>query len=184
MKRFNRLVFTLVTFAVAAISAADPNAPSEGQPPPPAAPQLSVAEMRVQSTVLEQHAQSDLQDVERLRELTKKQKDVIKLTCVNDRLLQAKAQTNMLEDAKGRLDAALDKSIDEARSQFASLSQTAESVKQLREQAEACVGEPDLMKQESGVVVEHPDLPDDPLQDGATFEEPEVEAPGYASPYN
>lgn len=185
MKRFNRLIFALVTFAVAAISAADTAAPTgDTQPSAPPVPQVSAAEMKVQSTVLQQQVESDLQNVERLRELTKKQKDVIKLTCVNDRLLQAKAQTNMAEDAKNRLDVALDKDINEARSQFATMSQTAATVKQLREQAEACVGEPDLMKQESGVSVEHPELPDDPVQDGTMFEEPEVEAPGYASPYH
>ena len=186
MKRFNRLVFAVATFA-AAISAADTDAPAPAPAPPapaqPAVPQLSAAEMKVQSAALHEQTTSQLQDIERLREMTKRQKDVIKLTCVNDRYVQAKAQANLVDDAQAQLTVAVDTNVETARGIFANLSESAASVKTLHEQAQACVGEPDLFKQESGVIVEKPEIPDDPLQDNSVFE-PDVEPPGYASPYS
>ena len=54
-------------------------------------------------------------------------------------------------------------------------------MKALREQANSCIGEPELFKQESGVEVTHPEIVDDPTN-GINVE-PGIEPPGYASPY-
>jgi len=125
----------------------------------------------------------DLEQVVRLQDVAKKAKDVIKLNCVNDRLVQIKAQRNIADETHAQLMTALQKNSDDRVGLYSSLNGIAENVHSLREQAKACIGEPDLLKQESGVTVDKPEIPDDPV----VLSPPDdygIEPPGYASPWD
>jgi exonuclease VII large subunit len=149
------------------------------QTPPPAAP--SVSEMQVRSTAMVSQMQEDLHRVMYLKEQAKKDKDVIKLNCVNDKLILVKGQMELADTTNAQLQDSLSKNSADSASLYVQLSDTSNSIKTLLEEANACVGVPELMKQESGVTVERPEVPDDP-----TITDPfgaEVEPPAYASPY-
>jgi predicted nucleic acid-binding Zn-ribbon protein len=122
----------------------------------------------------------------RMKEAIKSQKDVIKLNCINDRLMQIKAQRNIadrqileLEDASGR-------NSPDTQQHYADLQSTAKAVEKLREEAQGCAGEVEV-SQQSGVDVNHPPLPDDPITDNpfdvVTVDTTSIEPPGFASPY-
>jgi hypothetical protein len=173
-------IFCTVT-ALAAPDAPAP-APAPAAPVAPVAPVMSIADMQTKSAAIQAQLEEDSQHVLHLKEVAKKQKDVIKLNCVNDRIIQIKAQRNIADDANTQLQAALSKGSDDRAQLFDQLNSIGENVKHLREQANSCIGETELFKQESGVEVHHPEIPDDPTA-GAPFTFG-VEAPGYASPYD
>src|SRR5262245_29532380 len=56
-----------------------------------AASQLSVADMQNKSAAMMAQMPEDYRHVLHLKEVAKKGKDVVKLTCVNDKLIQLKA---------------------------------------------------------------------------------------------
>jgi len=153
-------------------------------PPAPKAAPLSVAEITQRAAAVSSAIQADYKHVLYIREQAKKQKDVIKLSCVNDKLVQLKAQMNIADGQNDQLQASLASGSDDRQTLFAQLSGTGEAVKRLREDAAACIGEPELYKQEAGLSFTHPDLPDDPTNppeaNGGDMPEP----PGYASPFN
>jgi hypothetical protein len=64
---------------------------------------------------------------------------------------------------------------------FDSISQAAENVRQLREEADQCSGEPVMQGGESSNSFTGPQAPDDPTKG---FPGEPLEPPGYASPYN
>lgn len=168
---------------VTAISAAPDPAPAAAPTALASAPkQMSVGEMNVSIAGIEAKLESDAQDVLHLQEAAKKQKDVIKLNCVNDRMVQLKAQQNIADATRQQLNASLAKNSEDRFGLYAQFQSAAQSVADLREQARACIGEPELRKQESGVTVDRPDVPDDPT----VLQPPiiDIEPPGYASPYD
>jgi len=142
---------------------------------------MTAADMKVKSEAIRTQITDDIRYVLHLKEVAKKKKDVIKLTCVNDRLVQLKAQQNIADGVGGELQGALERNSDERFNLYVQLDSTASEIKTLREQAAACIGEPELFKQESGVIVEKPEITDDPTVDPFG---PEVEPPGYASPFD
>jgi hypothetical protein len=75
-----------------------------------------------------------------LKEKAKKQNDVIKLNCVNDKLVELKAQMNLGDTAKQNLDAALasDDAI-AAPSLMVEYQVIADATKLLLEDAKACI---------------------------------------------
>jgi hypothetical protein len=91
-----------------------------------------------------------------------------------------KAQQNIAERVTDELQIALTSDKPGRFTLYSDLSATAESVRQLREEAASCIGEPELYKQESGGTFDHPPFPDDPLQ--SVFTQP-IEAPAYCSPF-
>ena len=118
-----------------------------------------------------------------LREVAKKNKDVIKLNCINDKLVELKAQQNVADGYAHELTTALDSNSDERFAAYASFDSTITQINVLTEQARACIGEPELYKQESGVEVEKPEIPDDPTVNPFGTEL-DVEPPAYASPFD
>ena len=138
--------------------------------------------MNISVSETEVRLDEDSQQMLRLQEVAKKQKDVIKLNCVNDRLVQSKAQRNIADAIHGQLVIAIQKNSEDREGLYQQFMATADSIKQLREQAKACVGETELLKQESGVTFEAPPTPDDPGIINPPFET--VEPPGYASPFD
>lgn len=146
------------------------------------APALSAAEMRKQGAAMAEQVVLDMRHTLVLREKVRKQLDVIKLTCVNDKLIQMKARQNLFDTARDQLDAAMASgAADDRALLFASLSTEAERVHSLREEADVCVGESELSSETSSVFVDSPEIPDDPTTMYPI--EPGVEPPGYASPF-
>jgi hypothetical protein len=161
-------------------------------PPPAAAPaqpggvpnKMTSGEMITAVVVTEAQIQDDGRKIMHLKEISTRQKDVIKLTCLNDKLIQFKAQLNIWDSNKALFQASLTKTDDDRVTAYGALMDGAKGIRDLREQANACVGEPELFKQESGVEVSHPPFPDDPTADDP-FDPGinDIEPPGYASPF-
>lgn len=141
---------------------------------------LSQAEMLDRATELDRQINDDLRHVRHLQDVARKQKDVIKLTCVNDKFITLKGQANVFDEVRRDLQS-LSPDNNDRFTIYASLTQGAESAHKLRGEADACVGEPELAGESSNVFT-HPNFPDDPTQ-GNPFN-PGVEPPGYASPFN
>jgi hypothetical protein len=145
---------------------------------------LSAADMSTSIIAAEKQIQDAGRQIMHLKEISAKQKDVIKLTCLNDKLIQYKAQLNIWDSSKGTFQVAVTKSDADRQTAYASLMETARQVTELRDQANACVGEPELFKQEAGVEVNDPKFPDDPTAfDPFTPDVNDIEPPGYASPF-
>ena len=146
---------------------------------------LSAEEMSSRTRELSTQSDGDLRRIEQLKADARKKKDVIKLNCINDKLLQAKQLMNIIDDATDRFSAALstgDQS--ERHHHFTVVTISAEKVRIAREEAEACIGEEISYVGPSQIDVDEPDLPDDPTEpdpfpgdgDGT------IDPPGYASP--
>jgi hypothetical protein len=161
----------------------------QAQTAPPAPKALPPAEMRLRLETIKTDIDDDLRHVLHLQALARKEKDVIKLTCINDKLVQIKAQMNIFDSASLQLDANINNTDDAPRTTFAEIEKAGGDIKKLRGEADGCAGELEMYKQESKSDVERPDL-DDPTEDGP-FEPTEdgdqtgaeVEPPGYATPY-
>jgi hypothetical protein len=189
MSRFGKYLSAIVIFGavplVAAQTPADP-APAPTAPAGPVAPtsKLTAAEMTATIPTYEEQIKADGQHMVHLKEVATKQKDVIKLTCLNDKLIQLKAQQNIWDSNKATFQVAVTKSDTDRITAYNDLTGVAHAVHTLRDEANACVGEPELYKQEAGVEVTHPPFPDDP-----TAVDPfdpgmnDLEPPAYASPW-
>jgi hypothetical protein len=186
MKAFTKISVVLALVGTVTVIHADSAAP---QPVPAPAGngnvstrEISNTEMLATSARLDAQMKADLDQVMELKEIAKKQKDVIKLNCVNDRLIQVKAELNIADSTNQQLQVSLSRNSDDRKSLFQQYEQTASAVKSLRGDADSCIGAPDLMKQESGTTVDRPLIPDDPAYTPPLGEE--FEPPAYASPYN
>ncbi len=178
------LIATGVTHAQSPVPGADPSAkPAK----PDKLEKLSLPEMVARAGTIEVQIKADLRHVLHLQAKARQEKDVIKLNCINDKLVQLKAQVNIFDSAHASLKAGLEGAgtADDKQASFAEVTDTGGSIKTLRAEADICVGEPELFKQESSAEVSRPEIVDDP---GAT--DPfgpggsGFEAPAYASPFN
>ncbi|MGE0550279.1 MAG: hypothetical protein AB7R00_24655 [Kofleriaceae bacterium] len=174
------MIFTLATGTLLAQPAPSTPPPADssdaGSDP---AVTLTVAEMTEQAGSLVEQAARDNDTVVALQLKARKEKDVIKLNCINDKLLQIKAHANMLERAKSAFDG-LSTNEAEQRVQFGEVQTNAGAIRILREQALICAGELDL-KSDTQSSWSGPDIPDDPSKE--LFPD-EIEQPGYASPFS
>lgn len=147
----------------------------------PAKP-VSAAEMQAGAVRIDAECKADYREMLQLQAQARKQKDVIKLNCVNSRLVEVKAHMNLIDSTNQQLQLALQKNSDERNTLYASMVASQQSIATLRDEARGCVGEPEMFKQEAGgVEVQRPDLPDDPTI-GNPFVN-EIEPPAYASPF-
>lgn len=198
MKVVSRVVFTLLVLGTvtalaqpdastppAAVSGAGSNVPPASKVGAPTSP----AELTTRTESLSTQMQGDYQQTLRLKDIAKKQKDVIKLNCVNDRLVEMKAELNLADTSKAQITGSTaDPSTVSAESSaaFVQLSAKAGRVRELREQAAACIGV-ELTKGESGIEVTKPEIPDDPSNVDPYGVDPSgavVEPPGYASAFH
>jgi len=127
-----------------------------------------------------------LKRVVELQQLARNQKDVIKLNCVNDKLLQLKQLLNIAESARTEMiEAIVNKDDGDRYHQFEQIVLVAEKVRVLRDEAEGCIGEELVFLGPTENDTEGPDITDDPTDDdGLDFEtDPDIERPGYASPF-
>lgn len=159
--------------------------PSDSPAPAPAkekaAPEsstLSPEEMRTNAEAMHDQVRVAIQYMQAQQAKARKQQDIIKLTCVNDKFIKLKAHANLFDqahrdllgafDTRGRTDA------------YDRVTKAANDIRVIREEAAVCIGEPQLgSESESGFT--SPEIVDDPTQ-GLPFDI-EVEAPAYASPY-
>jgi hypothetical protein len=147
-----------------------------------APPAPSLDQMKAQSAAIRTELQAQNRHVLHLQAVTRKDKDVIKLTCVNDKLIQIKAQMDLADNAATDVEANTPTSAES----FAEMQKIAEAVKKLTSEADACAGALDMYKQESKLDVERPEVPDDPTQDDPFTPDtmfPDVDVPGFATPY-
>lgn len=143
---------------------------------------LSAEEMAKKANELQEQMSQDLVHVTRLQAKARKDKDVIKLNCVNDKLVQMKAMMNLADDKRTEITDALTLGNGRAPEHFTDYTRSASDLKKLREEADVCVGVgPDYLG-DSKLNIANPGIPDDPTASSA-FDEG-VEAPAYASPFS
>ena len=128
--------------------------------------------------------QKGLQRVVQLQELARKQNDIIKLNCVNDKLVQIKAAINIGEQSMTDLHEAIARNDDGARQHaFTKLTITNQKVQVLVTEAENCIGSDLSFVGATQVEVEiDPNIPtDDPT--APPYPVPPVDRPPLASPF-
>lgn len=104
-----------------------------------------------QLTAQEQISQSDsyinkmlaiLAKIEKLADKARKDRDIIKLNCVNDKHIQVKGNLNLGEQSRESLKTAIARNDEDARNhEFAKLTIIYQKVIVLGQEAEACIGE-------------------------------------------
>src|SRR5690348_10101224 len=96
MRRLTNLLGLLAILGTATVLHADDEvAPSPATLRAPGPGQMSAAELQARSGTIVTDGQTAFHTVINLREQAKRQQDVIKLTCVNNKLIQLKALLNM-----------------------------------------------------------------------------------------
>ncbi len=185
MKRLKKSVL-LATAALLAGSQlyaqpVEPKGPDKAEKPTKASAQLTSTEMKERAASLTAQVHVDSQRVQHLQTVARQQKDIIKLSCVNDKFVKLKAETNIFDNTQVELNAVID--TNERFAAFVKIEKAADATHKVREEAEACAGEGELVPNESNNSVTTPEIPDDPTT-GSPFGEVEVEPPAYASPYN
>jgi hypothetical protein len=139
---------------------------------------LSLIEIQTRVRMLHDQTRADARHIQHLQQIARKEKDVIKLNCVNDKLVQVKPQMNIADTAEAELESAREA---DRVAIFEGISVAAESVHRLREEADQCIGEPTSTGGETSNSFTGPTMPDDPSKG---FTGTQIEPPGYASPFN
>jgi len=139
---------------------------------------LSLADLQVRAHQLHEQTRADARHVQHLQQIARKEKDIIKLNCVNDKLVQLKPEMNIADAGQAQLEGSRDS---ERMAIFEGISQAAETIRRLREEADQCIGEPISQGSESSNSFTGPQVPDDPTK-GLTGGE--IEPPGFVSPFN
>lgn len=195
MRLFHKFLFSAWLVALAASgSSLHAQAPDEAAAPPSEpTPDVSVPmgkeaeispdEMERTGREVSAQAERDEKRVEQLKAEARKQKDVIKLNCINDKLLQIKQLLNILEEGTSKLALAIaDGDHGERYHRYTVIKISGEKIGGLRDEAEACVGEEISYLGPLAVNVDQPDVPDDPTDDVPWNPTP-IDPPGYASPF-
>src|SRR5690348_13825861 len=97
MKSFKKYAMLTALFSAAVVQAQTAPAPKPA----------TAAQMQTASQEIKQQIDDDLRHVLHLQALARRGKDVIKLTCINDKLVQIKAQMDLYDNAKLQLDTAI-----------------------------------------------------------------------------
>lgn len=164
-------------------SRAEDEIPEVSLPDQDEIPELSSAEMRERAGEVVDAMQAIHEHTVELQSVAREGRDVIKLNCVNDKLLQIKQLLNIAETSRNDLIEAITREDDEARiHHFRQIAVAYGNVKSLREEARGCVGEDAVFLGDTEVEVEGPDIADDPTAE-PPFPDVEIEDPTYASPY-
>jgi hypothetical protein len=144
---------------------------------------LSPAQMRERVREMISAMQGIHERTVELQSVAREARDVIRLNCVNDKLLQVKQLLNIAETSRNDLIEAIAASDDAARGHhFTQVAISYENVVALQGEAEGCVGEETVFLGPTEVQVTGPDIIDDPTAEDP-FPDFEIEDPAYASPY-
>lgn len=104
--------------------------------------QLSAQEQMAQSETYLARMKSELKKVDKLASRARSEKDLIKLNCVNDKVIQIKGNMRLAEQTRDALKTASVRADEGARShEFAKLTIIHQKVTVLGQEAEACIGE-------------------------------------------
>jgi hypothetical protein len=140
---------------------------------------LPAADVRARVHVLHEQIRADARHIQHLQQVARQEKDVIKLNCVNDKLVQTKPEMNIADAKELELESTSDA---DRMTVFESISQAADSIRRLREESDQCIGESITFSGgESSNSYTGPQAPDDPTK--GLFSHP-IEPPAYASPFN
>jgi hypothetical protein len=186
MKSLKKLLVSALLVGISGTLLAQPGA---GDDPPTSlvtgtkAVTLTPEEMVERAAQLGAQSKENLRTIVELQLIARREKDVIKLNCINDKLLQAKALQNLLELADEDLQSSLGaRDNDAVHHHYTRVTISAENIKTLRQEAGGCAGETSSYTGGTIVEVTGPDIPDDPTSD--PFGADGIEPPAYASPFN
>jgi hypothetical protein len=118
----------------------------------------------------------DVRHVMQLREMARRAKDVIRLNCVNDKLVQMQPLMNTVD--RLQVDVQVNPSV------MGEVVSATDAVHHLRDEADGCGGESLLSGTESANGFTAPNPPDNPYGNPWTATGTIIEPPGYASPFN
>ena len=145
---------------------------------------LTPAEMQAKSEETLKEMQEVLVRVVELQKVARKAKDVIKLNCVNDKLLQVKQLLNIAEAGRtDMVEAIAQQDKDSTQHQFSQITIAGEKADGLRGEAEGCIGEELIFLGPTEVTVDDPGLQDDPTAPDQFNWYDIIEPPAYASPF-
>ncbi len=160
---------------------ADPSAPVVVAPKKP----LSAEQMKARGLELVEQVHTDGQHVQYLQTVARREKDVIKLSCVNDKYVRLKAESNVFDKSYASLLATLDSG--DRETNFRAVVDASVSTHKIREEADGCIGAVEIGGEQPKSSFTAPDIVDDPTT-GLPFDDnyggATVEPPGYASPYS
>ena len=175
-----------------AVPPAAPPAPPQQDPgaPPPAVdlriqqrPTLSNAQMLAQVGEYKKRMEEVARRIQTLIDEARKQKDIIRINCLTDKLVQVKANQNIADRSTQTMqDASARNDRDGAFHEYTRITIVNQNVQVLGGEAEACVGEDLSYVGATRVDVDPGDVPvGDPTQPSPTS--PTVDRPPSASPY-
>jgi hypothetical protein len=180
---------------------AQPAAPPAQAPAPPAGapgtpdpgavdlriqqrPTLSTSEMATQVTEYKKRMEEVAKRIQLLIEEARKQKDIIRINCLTDKLVQVKANQNIADrSGQAMQDSASRNDRDAAFHEYTRITIVNQNVQVLGGEAEACVGEDLSYVGATRVDVDTEGVPPgDPTQPGSPTG-PEIARPPSASPF-
>jgi hypothetical protein len=192
MLKLRKALFAFAALASLAIggtylqaqNAGDDDGEAEVTAPVIKAVNLTPAEMKAESKEHIEGMQEVLVRVVELQQVARKQKDVIKLNCVNDKLLQIKQLLNIAESGQTDLiESIAQQDPDGTVHQYSQITIAKEKTDGLRGEAEGCIGEELVFLGPTEVEVDDPGLPDDPTAPDDFNWDDILEPPAYASPF-
>ena len=146
--------------------------------------ELTPDEMTFKADELIKAMRAGLKEVIKVQKVARKQQDVIKLNCVNDKLLQVKQLMNIAEaSSTDMVEAIAQQDIESTQHQFSQITIASEKTDGLRSEAEGCIGEELIFLGPTEVVVDDPGLQDDPTAPEPFNWYDIIEPPAYASPF-
>lgn len=192
MTRSKTLLIATAAFAVVAGSGlllaqpedgatADPNTPEVTLPMSKTA-QLSEEEMRTGADSAMEDLRTTLERLIELREVARQSQDIIKLNCVNDKLLLLKQVVNIAEESKTDLSQALaENKKDDAQFHYGKVQLAREQADTQRNEAEGCIGEEMIFLGPTKVEVSGPNILDEVTGERDWFD---FDGPNLATPFN
>jgi hypothetical protein len=144
--------------------------------------QLSPAEMTMASDEAIENVRGMLRHVTQLREKAQREKDIIKLNCVNDKLVLLKGTANIAEEDHHAVEIAISNSDEKGRyTAYGDLIVNHDKAKDLRDAADACVGDALTYIGKTDVQVTGPS---NPIVPGDHVFDPGIEPPTYRTPWD
>jgi hypothetical protein len=146
---------------------------------------LSPDEMNSAASAALSEMEAAMSRLTSLQQAARQSKDIIKLNCVNDKLLQVKQLLNIADSARVSLAQAISARNEGDRyHQYTVITVSADKTRALRDEAEACIGEELVFQGRASIDVDGPDIPDDPTRTDPFQLAPfELERPTYATPF-
>lgn len=183
-----------LSLLIGPVALAQPESPGRQKPAPgtlppamvdisvPQRPTLSGQDMIKQGRLYRADMDKTIAEQQAMVEQARKQKDVIRLNCVMDKLVQVKVNMNIADQALQKLQEAVARR-DEGASlhEYTRITIVNQKVQVLQNEGQTCVGAELNYIGATRVEVEAPELPEgvtDP-----SLEPPPLERPPYASPY-